>query len=238
MKTLLISDMHGKSPSEFIEKQIKEDGIHQLACLGDYDTPQVLQEILGINIPKIILVGNHEWHYVHKYPLKGSHMNHNLEEYQKMWSGGKYPKEREFIQTAIRQIKRNRKSGTILEDKVAGRKVAFAHASLVNLQTTHSRADDCVWARMEDPLNAFLNFNEMGEKNYWIFFRGHDHKHNVLSIATKNKRYEVEKNDGIPLNGILPLDEDRSYIATIGAFMQGKYAILDSTKKTLEFRWT
>ncbi len=46
MKVLFLTDLHGKNPLPFIKEQIKKEKIGKIICLGDYDDPKILEDLI------------------------------------------------------------------------------------------------------------------------------------------------------------------------------------------------
>ena len=225
MKTIFISDMHGRDPSYLVRKERRENGIEQAVFLGDYDTPEVLRELRKIKIPKKFVVGNHELHYAYDLELMSPLMGKSWEEYVELWQ--KNPRELKFIEEAI---KGRKDAGLILEDKLGKRKIVYCHGGIIDEGSPDSDAPGYVWQRMFDERTIVNTFAKMIEKKYWALFRGHDHSGTILGL---NKYHNLTHPEGWKVK----LENENRYIINIGAFYHGDYAILDSSKKTLEFKY-
>jgi len=227
MKYLIVSDMHGESPVDCIQREIKENGIGKLVCLGDYDTPEVLREIRKIRIPKILTVGNHDLHYVYELGISSPIMKLSAPDYADLWNNN--PQEKEFIEDAIAGRKKN--AGLIVEANQGGRKIAYAHASLVDAGSPDSDVYGYVWQRLYTEEAVVMNFAKMIQENYWILFRGHDMGTSALAL-NKDKKIEYPNGEKIML------EPEKRYIITTGEFYYGNYVVFDSKEKTIEFKNT
>jgi predicted phosphodiesterase len=229
MKTLLITDMHGRSPVELVRQERKESGIEQAVFLGDYDTPEVLRDLRRLKIKKKFVIGNHDLHYAYGLEIDGPNMNMSWREYVRLWNQN--PKERDFIKSAVSGERQS--SGLILEDIFEKEtKIAYCHGGIVNFETLDSTALEYVWQRMHSGETALMNFFRMIEKNYWIMFRGHDHCSAVTSLNKKPAKLEYSADRKIKLA------KNKLHIASIGSFFYGDYAIFDPKTRVLEHKNT
>ena len=160
MKNLVITDMHGDNPQGVIEYHLAR-GVEKLVCLGDYDTPTVLRAIRNLPIPKIMIVGNHEYHYVHEYGLdQTGYMGMDAGGYVELWT--RNPIEKEFIREAIRHP--THETGVLVSNKVHNRNIAYVHASLLESDTEDPDVPGFVWGRMKKADSIKRNFAEMDKR--------------------------------------------------------------------------
>ncbi len=250
MKTLLITDMHGKDPSRLIRRVVEKEGIERLVVLGDLDTPEVLKSIrdsvksLGLDF--IYTVGNHEYNFVRHWGLSSTNMvkdikvprNGKLENALHTKSADEYfsewddeTEQKDFVLIAsINRGMDSKRYGLIVPKK----EIVYAHASLVDTDRTEKDSPDIIWGRLlKNNKKLTENFKAMEEiDDFRLFFRGHDHVPSVRCSADgKYIRYFDELSGKYKLN----LEDMRS-IVTVGAFIEGKYAIYDSEKQEIDFR--
>jgi len=229
-KTLFFSDFHGNDPSEVIERELAFGGVEKLICLGDYDTPEVLRAIKKLVVPKILLTGNHEFHYFFDLPIGSPNMKHPFEHYVRLWENSENSLERESLEKKIDEG--GASSGLIVQDSFLGETIVYTHAGIVDVGSPDSDAPGFIWSTMRDFGVMDRNFKAMKKNQYWLMFRGHDHLHSAISFPSQSSwdsipSYEPDK---------IELSKDRLYILTIGAFIGRGYGVLDSDKKTFEYR--
>jgi len=250
MKTLLLTDLHGKDPSRLIRGVAEKEGIEALAVLGDLDTPEVLQwiqeSVNQYNLRFVYTPGNHEYNFVRNMGLSSTDMVTDIKvlrdgklrpafhtksatEYFSEWDAA--PEQKQFV---LDSSKRMRVDFPNLGLIVADHEIVYAHASLVDMDRIEKDAPDIMWGRLlrnKEKLKA--NFKAMGEINdFRLFFRGHDHIHSVRhSVDGDYVRYFDEIIGKYKIN----LEDTRS-IVTVGAFVDGRYAIYDSEAQEIDFR--
>jgi len=230
--------MHGLSPVKLVKREIKNNGVEKLVCLGDYDTPEVLRDIRRLKLPKVLIVGNHDFHYVHNLGIRSENMHGSWEEYVKLWI--KNPTEKSFIERAIKgnSIKRrNTCSGLVVEDIFDRLKVSYSHASIVDGGSPVSEAPGYVWARFRDSLNILQNFVRMNERNIGIMFRGHDHISYSGGVPINGLTEARNINDLFSMARAVVLDKNKRYIISVGAFIDAEYALFDTNSMRLEFKF-
>ena len=230
MKTLLVSDLHGKNPASFIKEKIKE-GITKLVCLGDYDYPEILEDILGIDVEKIMCIGNHDYDIVNGIDFYSPLLEDSLEDLRKKWNESRKAKDFVLKTSKIGFKAPGKKKGLKVVERIHGKKVAYVHGTLVDYCS-----NPFVWGRLESNLSEGRlrdNFREMVRKNYWILFRGHDHVAEVDSLGYKENTYRGkiirEKDEKIKFK------KNKRYIVSLNGFFRGNYAIFDNEKKEFQF---
>lgn len=232
MKSLIISDMHGDNPRGIIDYHLSQ-GVEQLVCLGDYDTPEVLRAIRAIKIPKILIVGNHEFHYVHSYGMtRTSYMKFDAGFYADLWNQN--PGEKDFVRKAITHPGQH--SGVLVSHKVKDKTIAYVHGSLLEEDTEDPDVTGLVWGRMRKETSIRANFEEMTKRRFDILFRGHDHVASVLSMrrSSDTKRAYVIEHDGY-MNDKISLSQGLLHIVNVGSFMNGEYITFDDKTLEVEF---
>ena len=222
--------MHGDDPRAVIEHHLA-NGVEKLVCLGDYDTPQVLKTIRKLKIPKILIVGNHDFHYVKRYGLTSRDMKMDAGGYADLWN--EHPAEKEFVQKAIAQPNQN--AGILVSEKVRKRMLAYVHGSLLGNDTEDPDVPGFVWGRMRNADKIVANFTEMDRLGFEILFRGHDHVSAVFTRAKSDKEnpYIMER-DGYMHDRVL-LKASGLHIVSVGAFYHGEYAVFDDKKMEVRF---
>ncbi|OGJ20105.1 hypothetical protein A3K73_03050 [Candidatus Pacearchaeota archaeon RBG_13_36_9] len=216
MKTLIIADSHSRNPVDFIKSQA-DRGIEKLVFLGDCDLPKILEQILALDIDKIVLSGNHEYCFLTGLEIDSSALGLPIGDYMELWQGSKA---QEFVLSPENHL---------AERIISGEKVAFCHGCLAALETSLPLLE----GRLAAPLhssNISYNFQRMQEKGYWILFRGHDHVPDVLSIPRQANPFSVAPEHG---QGIVTFNKDNSYIVTIGSFRDNHYGIVDDETMTI-----
>jgi len=203
VKTLIFGDIHGKEVAPFLE--VKQD-MTQMRCLGDYDHPEIVRQLLAHPLPSVILPGNHDYSLINGISIGTKIWTLDYSDYVKLWK--KYPVETEYIQ--------KRCANPQHADIVNGRKIVYAHSCLDN------GVGSGLWSRILCKGTKENIFRKMRDENYWILFRGHDHVQSVFSAPINNlDDIEFEEN-----SFIVP-QQDRLYIITVGGFFRGKYAVFD-----------
>lgn len=232
MKSLIITDMHGKDPIGLVEYHVAK-GVERLVCLGDYDIPQVLEKIRKLNMPKILLVGNHDYHHVTYRDIKSKLMRLSREEYEDLWDD--YPAEKDFIKEAI--AKNTQDAGIIVTGKAGKRNLVYVHASLLDWDAEETGLPH-IWGRFVDESKIVENFRAMQKQNYDIMFKGHDHVSRVLTRAktdTQENPVVLERGVSFEPNPKVLLGINSLHIVSVGAFYQGEYAIFDDKKAEVTF---
>ena len=246
MKTLIISDLHGENPSEFISQQIKQ-GIEKLVALGDYDAPEILEYLLDdLGIPKIILIGNHDYDLARGIHVESNFLKAPSQHYIALWRNGEFSRAREFVlkNGKLRDNKDETMGGLIALEKLNEKKIVYVHASLPSPDKEgKEKIREMLWRRMVDSETSdsddeatfyghFRNFELMARKNYWLMFRGHGHFSGVLSQDASDIKgaFKLEEEMSLKLN------ESKRYIVNIGSFRLGDYAVFDSETMTIEYK--
>jgi hypothetical protein len=232
MKTLLLADLHSEDPSNLIQVYSQREKIGRVGLLGDVDSPIVMRNILEttkkINLPLIHSIGNHDFCHVNGLEVFSPLMDEDLD-YSQLWKFHQI--QRQYVLDAIDgQIP---DSGLIIPDPIDNRLV-YAHASLVNMNVRETQVPSLLYTRLtlECDVEKEANFQEMQQKNFRLFFRGHDHNRALL-VRDKNGK---TKEYYFPY-GKHKIDLENSFtIATIGAYRRGMHAIYDSETCELDFR--
>ena len=226
MKILLVADSHGKRPLNFV-RQMMDRKIEQVVFLGDYDTPEVLKDLIEIDLRKKFIVGNHDFHYVYGIGIEGHMMENTDVGYTNLW--GKNPEEKKFILDAVCGKILN--AGLTLEEEIEeGIKIAYSHGGIVDEINSKQKIIDSLWQRAKYPEDVKINFEKMAEKNYKILFRGHDHEHSTIVLNGSNGLM------GKSIENKIKLFNGNRYIVSVGSFYYGDYAIFDSTTREIEYR--
>jgi len=221
-----MSDFHGKSPVQLVER-LQNSGVERAVFLGDYDNPQILKEILKLEIDKIVLIGNHDYEFASGDEVYSQLLEMPSHKYPLWWRD--CPDEQRFV-LGCYKIRQGRKKGIKVVRGSDNGKIVYVHGALVSkggFSTPHE-----VWARMILDKSKIANFKEMQRKNYWVLFHGHDHERKVLTL---DKGESAENFQDLNWRNF-KLDAGKRYIIGIGGFWFGDYALFDDETLNLEFR--
>ncbi len=237
MKSVIIADPHDKDPLELVRALLDEDGVERAVFLGDYDNPKMLEEILKLDMEKIVIIGNHDYHMALGHGLNGSNsLVMPFEKYVALWN--QHPIQKQFVLDAAK-MNPGDKSGLKVVQRVDGGNIVYVHAALVDDSLAEGKIPE-LWGRMVDydthftqRSRLFLNFEEMRRQNFWIMFRGHDHIYGMASLAEGG-----DSNDVIEFGGNREhnLRKDTRYIVSVGDFERGRYALFDDKEMKIELR--
>lgn len=228
MKSLILSDFHGRCPLKFIKAQ-RRKGIDRLVSLGDYDDPEILEGILDLDMDKILLVGNHDYNFVNGEVLSSGYLEKSAQEYFEDWE--RSPDAKDFVLglgdvNAKRARKRN---GYKVVGRVGDLRAAYIHGSLAK------EGDDyLVWGRLcEKDWTIRENFRQMQKLRYDVLIRGHDHMAAAISLNKGDQAYHGEIN--LESDNPVILSGDKRYILGMGSFVEGDYAVLDDSDMSLKY---
>lgn len=228
MKTAIFSDLHSTSPIKEIECLDKLEGVERFVFLGDYDTPEIFRELIGLKKKKIILIGNHDFDLVSNRDFDSPAIDFDYSKI--LWDNS--PNEKTG---AIRManMKNSRTKGIKVVEQIEKRRVVYLHGALEDFGCIMKRQSPLVWGRMLNDSSRMMNFSAMKSEKYWLMFRGHDHEYNVWSID-----YNAPGVGNVQENRerVIPITKDKRYIVSVGAFEKGEYLIFDSKKLELERR--
>lgn len=243
--------MHGRDPRPIISHARKHDGIEKLVCLGDYDSPYVLEKILNLKIPKIVLIGNHDYHLVLEYPkpkedrvyISSSHLPYyESQAYEKLleeWQAHK--KAKRFVEECSK-VKCGRKKGIKVVERIDGERIAYIHAALTKDPPEKGMPPN-LWRRIIDEnltvrsYRVSSMFSEMKENDYFITFRGHDHTYAVFSIPRMLDPLKFQFS--LDLSERINLSKNKRYIVSVNScsnFNKNQYLIFDTSKLELEMK--
>jgi len=232
MKTLFLTDIHNHDKDSCIDSIkdiISKENPKKLVFLGDVDIPEILEEILSLDIEKKVLIGNHDYNWARKDFVCSKLLKFDSQYYQEQWQ--KNPYARDFVLDNSQEVipKPKRKKGLKIIEKVNGYKFIYVHGNIIN--------DDrlsLIWDRLyDDELKTGRlsdTFRTMQKRNYDILIRGHDHVSSVFSI---NKRQDPYKHDPVELANTFELSKENRYIINLGAFFQGVYGLLEDKLFTI-----
>jgi predicted phosphodiesterase len=237
MRSLIISDLHSIDIKFMLNiiADARKNGIERLVCLGDFDDPRLLKNILDLEMKKIIVIGNHD---VALTTEEDPHSPDVIdpEKYWDAWENSE--REIRFVENARKYgfDKMHPEFGVRVVEKVQGKKICYVHGSIYG--------DDTCWGLSPYIRGRMLsrgeghetvkekrigNFLEMQKQGYWILFRGHDHGLELLSRDKNPSITEVLPNAGEAVR----LEPEKTYIATMGRLSEGGYATFDDTKREL-----
>jgi predicted phosphodiesterase len=243
VKIMLVGDMHGDDPTGRILIEQKESGIDKVAFLGDYDTPEVLRSIRKLKIPKILVIGNHDYGYVKKWDDIGPNRMYSRKGYFEEWENS--IDESQLVLNAangfIKNEKDNEKVGLFVDEEINGRKIGYVHGSITDLGNiiqpdiaSYLQTRLMKWNTYEKK----LTFKKMREFNYHILFRGHDSSPQILSQSIN---LPLDFRDAEEAYGTVKLDKNRRYVINPGIFVSDYpnpscWAIFDSSASTITFK--
>lgn len=215
MLTAIISDLHGFNPKELIAELAKE-GVKKVISLGDTDDPEILKYLKELKIPKILIAGNHDYNFVRGTKVFSEMAGFDPDRVLKLWMS--FENERRFALTLP-----NSAQSTIRE-----RKICYLHGAL---------SSDCsepeLWGRIKDGYDEAINFRKMQALNYWVMIRGHDHEPRIISMGLSECPFRVQaREEGFDTR----LRTGRRYIVTVGALVDGYYALLDSKRLKIKIQ--
>jgi len=254
MVTLIFSDMHRKNPASTIEILAQEMPVEKLVFLGDYDSADLVKELLKLQISgakKIIMVGNHDYPLVLESEKSG---DARIPGYLAYEFGKKdYSKEaekwrqdpllRDFARKYLDNLRDSEskfKDDAFMHIEKSSRgKIVYCHASVYDSKKELFEKYGLSYQIWEPFLSEWKREDEsiirnnlliMKEKNISIFFRGHDHLPRAHSVGKEENPLTA----GIHFHGNPTLREDelllepeRRYIVSVGAFIRDSYAIFD-----------
>jgi len=228
MKNLIFSDAHGRSIEQLLA-DAKKEGVERIIGLGDYDTPEVLRELLESDLKKIVVVGNHDYHYLKGLFVHSELMNGSARSYTKKWNRASYTHEREFLWAAI--DKPNQTRAIVISRKMGERRVAFSHSSITKAKDWETDIPLCFWERIIGTESAKNEFRLLVNRNINILFRGHDHYSGVYTY----------QNDKIPrirgrfFREEVVLEPSDRHIVCVGAYHRGEYCLFDDKTGIVNF---
>lgn len=257
MKNLLLADLHRIEPFELIKKLRKQGRIDRVVCLGDYDSPEMIEGLLELDMPKVILPGNHD------YPLlvdavkleRGIAVN-------KQTYPDYLPYYRESYWAAVRKIVENPKlrefaNRFVLDSKNSGRenynperrlehseqtargdRIIYVHSSIFDSETLDEEFQENyqLWERM---FGFFANnakqviegnLREMQTRGCSVLFRGHDPW--PMFFRQNGSESSFERLANTPE---IQLARNKKQIITVGAYKTDNYAIFDDDSFKLEW---
>jgi len=228
MTIFVIGDYHGASIQEFLEAEsfTSEDRVFSL---GDFDTVEAIDEYLDlrerVGVENVVEVGgNHD-----KSLLEGNRVTSRT---------SKTPRE------LLLELERNSEARDYLESvleepytefSVGDRKGVLAHAGLTGFVRDPSVSEDMkpFIYRIWDEEHFQDNFDLMGENDYDLMVRGHEHY----------TEHAMEHKDDGDLVFNLPepgnkysLGSEYRHILTNGAIMDGHYMEIDEEEMAVTFK--
>jgi predicted phosphodiesterase len=225
MKNLIFTDAHGRSIKPLLERA-KCEGVERIVGLGDYDTPQVLRELLESDLDKIVVIGNHEYHYIRGLPIESGLMRGDLVEYALRWFN---TPERKYLEEAIKKPNKNR--GLIVTRTIEKKRYAFSHSSLTKARDWEIGFPLCFWKRITNASGALEEFKLMKKQKIDLMFRGHDHYSGFYTLKTR-ARAKVQQR---LFEQKLFLEPNARHIVCVGPYYHGEYCLFDDKTQELEF---
>ena len=183
-----------------------------------------------MNCKKLMLVGNHDYHFVRDdTEISSPNLSMSFGDYVKLWDN--HPIASEFINDAL-NIRNGKKKGLKVVERIAGEKVAYVHGSLKDDSSFPLPCE--IWGRIFDNFypekEAVNNFEKMNKHDYWLLFRGHDHVKAVF--GAKRNSEEAYK---IGFDSKVFLKKEERYIISVPSFKERGYAIFDDENLEVEF---
>jgi predicted phosphodiesterase len=224
MKRCILTDTHSRDPRPFIEKM--SSCFDSWAFLGDYDNPEVLNYLRTMPGDNIVIVGNHEYDFAMGRVPDSSYILFREKILEKLWENA--DEEKEFVLDCIEDVDGERCGVRVIRGD-AGRRVAYAHSN-IGLRTWSNLSERL--CRPNKPLGFMEDaFRNLVNKGVGIMLRGHDHVSRIFSIDGEGSDFREGK---IRREEIF-LDPNRRYIISVGAFVDGKYAVYDEGKQSVSF---
>ncbi len=246
MKTLIFTDIHGKSLAP-LEEIVLDEKVESIICLGDFDTNETVHEYLSfrkkwLSEGKTVssVCGNHDvWNYfklpmnIHSLPLSSMELQEQIHADAEVLDFY-----REILPKTQHQFSFGKRNAIALHGAFFGKNIVFYHPlpdklrKIVPDSTMWQYLFDYSWVAGDNaPLKYIVeeNFQEMKQKGVSIIFRGHDH----ASLAIADSPYEALYDE---YQEVL-LHAKRDYIINIGAWVHGKYALYDEEKQRVYFRY-
>ena len=238
MRTLIFTDLHSISPL-FLLERAKARGVDRFVSLGDLDRPYILAQLRNFPMEKILVMGNHDERLASGQMVSSEDLDSNPQEYIELWKSN--PEQAKFVLESSKiGIKRpGRKRGIRVVERNLDGKLCYVHGALIDDYERLNNHHPFLWGRiLEEPPeeNARLNFGEMDKLDYWILFRGHDHRRKVFSTAIgKGKHLTIVKEEDPNKENELTLLPERRYIVSVGRLDNGSYALYDDKTRVLKF---
>lgn len=239
MKYLLIGDIHGAQFSYLmkVSNSIKPDVI---ICTGDFDTPESIKEFMkfesqfireGKTIIKI--PGNHDHSILNGMLIYSKRLKDIgktswdlSEEFSNSPKLKRYLKELVYYDNC--EIK-DELSLPIDSHKYGDQfKTIIIHGALdgnLPYGSEFTEREKKLWYRLKDSGDYRLNFKKMGERDYSIMIRGHDHEQ---TIATQNKYQTVSIIHPSSTKSTFLLQPHLRYVLNPGSYYKGAFAIIDT----------
>lgn len=231
MKTLILSDVHNqnlKKTIKTIDELIEKEKPDKLAFLGDCDLPEIYEHLLNLRVDKRIAIGNHELAWSNNIVIYSSLFESQPGDYIEWWNN--HPDLKEFVlKNAKLEGVAGESSGKIVIDSLSGKKVVYSHCGIAWNKSLDS--DFCLklelWGTICD------SFNKMKEKDYWLWFKGHDHASQIFALPLNANPFEIDYKER---HSPVVFNSEKRYIIRVGCFALGVYAVLDGASKKLEFK--
>ena len=235
MKSLVISDLHGSFMPSIID-DAKKAGIERLVCLGDYDEPKILKQVLDLKMKKIVLIGNHDYYLCRGLNLTSSDLHKDIDYYD-LWED---TSEAKFVLNASeKQIrKKGLKAGIKIYESINGKRVVYVHGGLCSSFFEENNIPVEIWARFLQQKyrsDIITNLLRMQKEKIDIMFRGHDHKPALITGYNRDLSLPILEGDTNVLLEETKFEKGKRYIVCLGKFMHGSYAIYDSSKQSVKF---
>lgn len=237
MKSFIASDFHGKNPCSLVKDLVGGGEVNRAVFLGDYDEPRILEDIMSLDVDKVVLTGNHDYNLAHGEEVYSQDLYKPIIEYLEMWKdglAGKFVRENSDVTKGIRKgIKVVRRHG--------GKRVLYLHGCLVG---SFNETPTEVWGRIlhdndgdfSRERRVICNFCEMKKAGYWTMFRGHDHFPVVFS-TNKREYSENLKQIKSSIDNEICLGGEDMNIVSVGAFVEGSYVLFDDESGKVEFKY-
>lgn len=187
-------------------------GIGRVIFLGDSDSPEVLEQILGLDMPKVVIPGNHDYPFMRDALLGLPAESLQTPDYLAEGTGPETYKGRvaywknsrslkKFTPEWLSELDEDKRFVKIQEvtlpDGAMG-KIAFVHGGLNDNPSDRIRemywTDERpyqLWDRLVDsftatrilPFSVENNLLRMKEMDLWLLVRGHDHMPEIFSLG-------------------------------------------------------
>ncbi len=180
------------------------------------DIPEIYQYLLDLKIDKTLIVGNHEFAWSWGLEINSLFLQYPPSNYLKRW------KESGLNQTVLEAAERKQGNhARTTTEQIKDKTMFYSH--YLTAWSTSLYSEDC------DRLSTGLikdGFNKMKKQNWWVWWKGHDHLNQVISIGINDDPYKTQiQEEDTPTT----LREERRHIISVPAFVERVYATLETT---------
>ncbi len=242
MKYFIVGDMHGSS-IKILDEIITALNPEVIANTGDYDSPETLKEFFTLKEKyekqgkKVIVVpGNHDHAIYNNFEIHIT--NDTMQPIQELhYAFQKDTLAQKYLESLIHGPIQAAFYLAQEEYRTQYPTVVLHGAYRGNLSSYPKCPTPLkpLWRRLEKKQDHEENFAEMRKMKYRIMIRGHDHEPEFATQTTGYITGKFTTNTRIMTprlnNDALTIYPDQYTVITPGAFEQGCFAIIETTKK-------